>query len=105
MKPDITKILLFGLLIVTCFAVLFISINNDLTRRSLQDNSDIVADYFTVKEYNGKVAIYKNDEIKPYVVYDAYVSLLPQQDIDLLKKGIVTDDKEYLQKVIEDYTS
>ena len=105
MKPDVTKFLLLGLLFVTCFAVLFISINNDLNRRSLEEYSDIVEDYFTVKEYSGKVAIYKNDETKPYIVYDAYVSLLPQQDIDLLKKGIVTDDKEYLQRIIEDYTS
>ena len=105
MKPDITKFLLFGLLAVSCFAVLFISLNNDLNRRSLQDNSDIVQDYFTVKEYDGKIAVYKNEETKPYIVYDAYVSLLPQQDIELLKKGIVTDDKEYLQSVIEDYTS
>lgn len=105
MKPDMTKFLLFGLLAVSCFTVLFISINNDLNRRSLQNDSDIIEDFYTVKEYDGKIAVYKNEETKPYVVYDAYVSLLPQQDIELLKKGIVTDNKEYLQSIIEDYTS
>ena len=105
MKPSITKFLIFGLLATSCFAILFISINNDLNRRSLHDNSDILQDFYTVREYDGKIAVYKNDETKPYIIYDAYVSLLPQQDIDLLKKGIVTDDKEYLQSIIEDYTS
>ncbi len=105
MKLDITKYILFGLLSLFCFIILFVSINNDIKRRELQDYSHIVQDYYTIKEYEGKIAVYKNDENKPYVIYDAYVSLLPQQDILRLKKGIVTDDKEYLQKVIEDYTS
>lgn len=105
MKPSVTKFIIFGLLATSCFAILFISINNDLNRRSLQNNSDILQDFYTVKEYEGKIAVYKNDETKPYVVYDAYVSLLPEQDIEQLKKGIITDDKEYLQSIIEDYTS
>ncbi len=105
MKPDITKFLIFGLLAVSCFTVLFVTLNNDLNNRSVQDYSDFAEDYFTIKEYEGKVAVYKNNETKPYVVYDSYVSLLPEQDIELLKKGIVTDDKLYLQSVIEDYTS
>lgn len=105
MKPDVTRFLLFGLLSVFCFTILFVSLNNDLRRRDLQDNSVFVQDYFTVKEYEGKIAVYKNDEESPYVVYDAYVSLLPEQDAERLKKGIVTDNKEYLQRVIEDYTS
>lgn len=105
MKPEVTRFLIFGLLAVFCFTILFVSLNNDINRRSLRDDSDIISDYFTVKEYDGKIAVYKNEEEKPYVVYDAYVSLLPEQDAERLKEGIVTDDKEYLQSVIEDYTS
>ena len=105
MKPEMTKFLIFGLLAVTCFTVLFVSLNNDLNNRSVVDYSEITKDYFTVKEYEGKVAVYKNDETKPYIVYDSYISLLPEQDAKLIKKGIVTDDKNYLQSVIEDYTS
>ena len=105
MKPELTKLLIFSLLAIFCFTILFISINNDINRRSLRNDSDIFPDYFTVKEYEGKIAVYKNDENNPYIVYDAYVSLLPDQDIQRLKEGIVTDDKKYLQSVIEDYTS
>lgn len=105
MKPDVTRFLIFGLLAVFCFSVLFVSLNNDINRRSIRDDSEISPDYFTIKEYDGKIAVYKNEEENPYVVYDAYVSLLPQQDAERLKQGIVTDDKNYLQSVIEDYTS
>ena len=105
MKPEVTKLIIFGLLAIFCFTILFVSLNSDINRRSLRNDSDIIPDYFTVKEYDGKIAVYKNDEENPYVVYDAYVSLLPQQDAERLKKGIVTDDKKYLQSVIEDYTS
>jgi hypothetical protein len=105
MKPDVTKFLIFSLLAIFCFTILFVSLNNDINRRSLRDDSKIIQDYFTIKEYDGKIAVYRNNEEKPYVVYDAYVSLLPEQDVQRLKKGIVTDDKNYLQSVIEDYTS
>ncbi len=105
MKPKATRFLIFGLLSVFCFSILFVSLNNDINRRSIRDDSDITPDYFTIKEYDGKIAVYKNEDESPYVVYDSYVSLLPQQDAERLKEGIVTDDKNYLQSVIEDYTS
>ena len=105
MKPELTKFIIFCLLAIFCFNILFVSLNNDINRRSLRDDSDIFPDYFTVKEYEGKIAVYKNDEESPYIVYDAYVSLLPQQDVERLKQGIVTDNQTYLQSIIEDYTS
>jgi hypothetical protein len=105
MKPELTKFIIFCLLAIFCFTILFVSLNNDINRRSLRDDSDIFPDYFTVKEYEGKIAVYKNDEESPYIVYDAYVSLLPQQDVERLKQGIVTDNQTYLQSIIEDYTS
>ncbi len=105
MKPELTKFIIFCLLAIFCFTILFVSLNNDINRRSLRDDSDIFPDYFTVKEYEGKIAVYKNDEESPYIVYDAYVSLLPQQDVERLKEGIVTDNQTYLQSIIEDYTS
>ena len=105
MKPDVSRFIIFSLVFIFCFTVRFVSLNNDINRRSLRNDSEIIPDYFTIKEYDGKIAVYKNNEESPYVVYDAYVSLLPQQDAERLKKGIVTDDKNYLQSVIEDYTS
>lgn len=105
MKFGTIKFLLFALLCVFCFAILFISLNNDIKRQGIQDFSVAKQDYYTIKEYEGKIAVYKNAEASPYVIYDSYTSLLPEQDRQRLKKGIVTDDTEYLQKVIEDYTS
>lgn len=86
MKPEVTRFLIFGLLAVFCFTILFVSLNNDINRRSLRDDSDIIPDYFTIKEYDGKIAVYKNEEENPYVVYDAYVSLYQNRTLNDLKK-------------------
>lgn len=60
---------------------------------------------YTVSEYEGKVAVFKNSDKVPFEVYESYVSLLPESDRERLKKGIRTESTEELQKIIEDYTS
>ena len=62
-------------------------------------------DYYTVTEYQGKIAVFKNSDTVPIDVYDSYVSVLPQHDRELLKNGIRTESTSELQKIIEDYTS
>ena len=62
-------------------------------------------DYYTITEYQGKIAVFKNSDAIPMDVYDSYVSALPQHDRELLKSGIRTESTSELQKIIEDYTS
>lgn len=67
------------------------------------DGNITAKDYFTVKEYNEKIGIFKNEETEPFAVLDIYTFILPEKDRALLKTGFVIDgDKLY--SIIEDYT-
>ena len=65
--------------------------------------TDILVGQFCVRETNGMVAIYTGDG---YLVryLDIEVSLLPREDQEALKKGIVLSSWKELLALIEDYT-
>lgn len=58
---------------------------------------------YIVKEYGGKLAVFTQDESQPIAVYEVYVHLLPENDIELLRKGIPVDDDYTLLKTLENY--
>ena len=49
------------------------------------------------------MAVFNPDETEPMAVYEVYVHLLPENDIELLRKGIPVDDDYTLQKALEDF--
>ena len=57
-----------------------------------------------VKEYNGKIGIFKEDGTLTEVL-DTYVKTLPAADQSLLREGITVRSREALRSLIEDYTS
>ena len=65
--------------------------------------TDILVQEFCVREADGTVAIYTGDG---YLVryLDVEVSLLPKEDQDALKKGILLSSWKELLALIEDYT-
>ena len=58
---------------------------------------------YTVREYGGKIAVFTQDEPDPIAVYEVYVHLLPENDIELLRKGIAVDDDYTLLKTLENF--
>ncbi len=60
-------------------------------------------DYYTVKEYQGKVAVFEKDSENPMDVLDVYVAQLPETDRTQLHDGIIIETKEKLARLIEDY--
>jgi hypothetical protein len=58
---------------------------------------------YIVKDYGGKVAVFTPDEQQPLAVYEVYVHLLPENDIELLRKGIPVDDDYTLLKTLENF--
>ena len=63
--------------------------------------SEIMAGY-TIMDYGGKVAVFEAGSEEPVMVYDIYTHLLPENDIELLRKGIHVDDMLQLQSLLED---
>lgn len=60
---------------------------------------------YTVRDYNGKVAVIRRGEETPYEIFDTYTASLPEVDQQELKEGIRIYSDRQLQKAIEDYTS
>jgi hypothetical protein len=84
--------------------------NSTANETSSQETSGIITmaskiDKYIVKEYNGRIGLFYNDETKPREVYDSDVSTLPEKDQEELKKGIVIKDRNSVHKIIEDYGS
>ncbi len=77
---------------------------------SSQGSSEINAmasktDVYTVKEYEGEIGVFHNEETAPYRRLDVNVSSLPEADQELLKEGIKVYSTEKLKSIIEDYES
>jgi hypothetical protein len=98
------KISLFSLICILCLATLFVNLNNDIEIYEDEEKSN-QQEIYTIKEYDGKIAVFKNSDKKPFTVYEAYISLLPEQDRHRLQNGIKVNNTTDLQKIIEDYTS
>lgn len=60
---------------------------------------------YTLREYEGKLAVFRGDSKAPYQIYDVSVSTLPEYDRTLLKEGIPAETPAQLDRLIEDYTS
>ena len=59
---------------------------------------------YILKDYNGRIALFKEKEIKPLTVYNIFTNSLPEADIKMLKNGITVKENE-LERLLEEYTS
>ncbi|MEE1281712.1 MAG: BofC C-terminal domain-containing protein [Acutalibacteraceae bacterium] len=76
---------------------------SNITPTEIQQATDYQT--YIVREYDGMVAVFYNGQDKPVKVTDRYISALPQQDINELKRGIQVDNEENLRKLLEDLCS
>ena len=104
MRNKIFWLVVFAVLTITVLGVLFVTLDKDVEEKVIE-NPYLINDYYTMAEYKGKIAVFKNNDSVPMDVFDVYVSTLPQHDRTLLENGIHIETSEELQKLIEDYTS
>ena len=55
-----------------------------------------------VREYNGKIGVFRGNGEKPYKIIDYNVNLLSDYDREIISSGIVMENDEELRKFIED---
>ena len=60
---------------------------------------------FLLGVYEGKIALWKDNQEKPIKVLPYQVSMLPEADQRVLRKGIHIDNLSQLYKMLEDYLS
>lgn len=77
------------------------AIPDEITTKVIVTNSD----KYTVREYNGQIAVFENSKTVPTQILDTNIDYLPESDKKLLIKGIKAKSKAELKKIIEDYSS
>lgn len=60
---------------------------------------------YTLKEYNGRIAVFRGTSDVPYIETDVQIADLPQVDINMLKTGISVQTTSELNRLLEDYCS
>ena len=60
---------------------------------------------FLVGTYNGRLAVWKDDDPQPYRVYPCPVYLFPKAEREALRKGIRINDMNDLSNFLENFMS
>ncbi len=96
------KKIFLALCTIFCTALIAISIYTMkiATDKPIDSPTDV---QYIVREHSGKLAVFLPRETEPVAVYDVYVHLLPENDIELLRKGIEVDDDFTLMKTLENF--
>ena len=102
------KILIFSsifMLICTIAVVASTIVSNKYTSSEHNSTEDTPTHIYTVKEYSGRIAVFKRDDSEPIRIIDVYTSTLPEEDVEKLRQGINIGSDAELQQVIEDFSS
>lgn len=61
--------------------------------------------FYLVTVYEGKIGVFENGDksAPPFLTADVNVYLLPQEDLTLLRKGIVAENFAAVKRILEDY--
>lgn len=60
-------------------------------------------EHYLVTVYNGKIGVFRGGESSPFLTADTDVYLLPQEDIQILRKGIRAESFAEVKGILEDY--
>lgn len=60
---------------------------------------------YTMRAWQGKVAVFYNDESKPEQVLNIFVATLPKSEQQRLASGVRVSTRQELLEMMEDYTS
>lgn len=86
------------------FAVILLCIYLPAGNTATQNEQPTVSATYTLREYEGQIAVFSDDSEMPVKVFDTAVSALPKSDREQLELGITVKTPEELQKLIEDFT-
>ncbi len=65
----------------------------------------IIMEGYVVRDYHGKIAVFKNGKTSPVRVTSTRTDSLPKSDAKKLLEGVDAPDKQALNRILEDYCS
>ena len=103
-KPLFITILL-TLLTVSYSVVINIYIKSSIKNYLSKSDVSTTSISYIIGEYDGKVAVFKENDDSPVEIFNAYTNMLPLEDAKALKSGIRVHSEDELNRIIEDYIS
>lgn len=95
-----------GILGAMMLAWVMIRAPRPLSADAERQQSVTTAVAYVVKEWDGKLAVFRQGETNPEMVYeDVAVMTLPPKEQERLREGIRLPDRASLNRLLEDYTS
>ena len=104
--------------LMTCFAIAAVVItvtffltvpqrwSQEETARKMKERYEMTDEYdYELKNHDGKLAVFFYGETQPRMVFEVYVSTLPEYDRKQLSAGVPVKNYEELLIRIEDYSS
>lgn len=74
---------------------------NDTLSQETRANAG--GDIYTIREYNGIIGVFKNDEDKPYMTENVRVVSLPPDDKEIMEKGVTFNTYKEMIQFLQDY--
>ena len=100
-RVTICAVLLF-ITVIASVLIIGLDIAKNTDSADINETSGVE---YVLKDYDGRLAVFKSGLDKPEMVFDVFVKNLPQYDQTALQKGIAAKDIEELNRLIEDYIS
>lgn len=98
----IARIWLYVLVLI-CAISLFISIFWFVRPPHRQAVSEQTQAEYMLKDYNGRLAVYQPGGDSPIKIYEVYTYLLPETDTESLRAGILVNNEQELDRLLEDF--
>lgn len=96
------KKLIVALSTIFCTVLIAVSIYNLIPSKAEDTPVSQPEISYIVADYGGRVAVFEDGNPEPVTVYDIYTHLLPENDIEILRKGIKVNSEQQLQSCLED---
>ena len=95
-----------GMILISCVCVGSLYTQTGAARpHTAVSAEETRAESYVIRDRNGKIAVFKSGSDVPLKVTSTRTSTLPKPDIIRLKNGIYVQNKQELERILEDYCS
>ncbi|MBO5066191.1 MAG: hypothetical protein J6D06_08775 [Clostridia bacterium] len=100
-------LVIISILMLSGIALMITISNKGTIKRTATTPTSITSETqmnYVLKDYNGRIALFYENQEKPLQIYNVFTDSLPYNDAKLLEKGITVKSNE-LNDVLSDYIS
>ena len=105
-------VLITGAILISCVLTGSLSVPQSDTAAEISASSAaqetetrMIREGYVVRDYHGKIAVFKNGKMSPVRVTSTRTDSLPKSDAKKLLEGVDAPDKQSLNRILEDYCS